>query len=272
MLSVICTHFNKTGPLLESLESIKKACADFDSELILVVSEEVAGTEKKVKKKFPDIKYFGYEENVGYSRSVNKGLKQAQGEYLLIVNSDIKLAPDAVLKMRDYIDAHQDVGLIGPKIYTPGGKPAPSPRRFYRFPWTALARRSFFGQTRWGKKALGEHLMAGYDRTKPRKVDWVLGEVIFTKAKYVDKVGLIDERFFLYFTDVDWCWRFWEAGLKVVYLPEAEARELEKMGEITKTKGRGILSIFSNLYSRIHLWEYFKFMFKHFGKPNPRKV
>jgi hypothetical protein len=113
--------------------------------------------------------------------------------------------------------------------------------------------------------------MKDYDRKKPQQVDWILGEAMFTKKEYIDKIGLIDERFFLYFTDVDWCFRFWQGGLKVIYYPEVLVEEMEGTGEITKAHGRGVFSLFTNFLSRIHFGEYIKFLIKHFGKRNPRK-
>lgn len=271
MVSIVVTNYKKLDLLLDCLESVKKACQDLKCEIIVSDSEKQSEAERKIKSHYPNIEYLGFKENIGYARAVNEGLKKAQGDYIFIINSDIKVKPDAVKKLKDYIDAHSTVGLLGPKIIAPDRKPAASPRRFYKFPWTVLARRTFFGNTSWGKKVKDRHLMKDYDRKESRQVDWILGEAMFTKKEYIEQVGLIDERFFLYFTDVDWCFRFWEKGLKVVYYPGAVVEETEETGEITKTRGRGAFSLFTNFLSRIHLTEYIKFLIKHFGKRNPRK-
>lgn len=271
MISIVVTNYKKLKLLLNCLESVEKACQDLKCEIIVSDSEKEPKAEKKIKDYHPDVKYLGFRENIGYARCVNEGLKKAQGDYIFITNSDIEVKPDAIKKLKEYIDAHSTVGLLGPKIMAPDGKPATSPRRFYKFPWTVLARRTFFGNTSWGKRVKDWHLMKEYDRKKPRQVDWILGEAMFAKKEHIDKVGLIDERLFLYFTDVDWCFRFWQKGLEVVYYPEAVVEEMEGTGEITKAHGRGILSIFTNPLSRRHITEYIRFLIKHFGKRNPRK-
>lgn len=272
MLSIIVTNYKNTEYLFDSLPSLKEASEGFEEiEIVVINSAEGEGTKDRLKQKYPEVDYRGFSDNVGFTRLVNEGLKQTEGEYIFITNSDIEVKKDALEKMRDYIEANEKVGLVGPKIETPSGDLASSPRRFYSHPWTALARRTPFGKTSLGERYLDAHLMTDYDREEPRDVDWVLGEAKFTKRKYVRKVGYIDDRFFLYFTDVDWCFRFWEEGLKVVYYPQVKVRELEEIGEITKTKGRGLFSVFTNPLTRIHFWEYLKFIFKHLGKGNPRR-
>ncbi len=256
---------------MSCLESVKKACQDLKFEIIVSDSKKEASAEKKIKSRHPDIKYLGFKKNIGYAGCINKGIKKAQGNYIFIINSDIEVEKDAIKKLKQYIDAHPKIGLLGPKIIDPDGKPAISPRRFYKFPWTILARRTFLGKTFLGKRAKSWHLMEDYDRKKICLVDWILGEAMFTKKEYIDKVGLIDKRFFLYFSDVDWCFRFWEKGLQVVYYPEALVKETEATSEATKVRGRGIFSIFTNYLTRKHVSEYIKFLLKHFGKGNPRK-
>lgn len=271
MVSVVITNYKKLDLLLGCLKSVKKACQDLKCEIIVSDSEKELQTEGKIRDCHPGVKYLGFKKNIGYARVVNEGLKIAQGDYIFIINSDIRVEAETIKKLREYINTHSKVGLLGPKIMAPDGTPATSPRRFYKFPWTVLARRTFFGNTSWGKKVKDWHLMKDYDRKKPRQVDWILGEALFTKKEHINKVGLLDERLFLYFSDIDWCFRFWEKGLEVVYYPQAAVKEIEPTGEATKARGRGIFSLFTNRLTRIHLVEYFRFLLKHFGKTNPRK-
>lgn len=272
MLSIIVTNYKDPEYLFDFLPSLEEASEEFEqTEIIVINSAEIESTEEKLKEKYPEVGYRGFSNNVGFTRLVNEGLKRTEGDYIFITNSDIKVKKDALVKMRDYLENNEKVGLVGPKINVPSGDLAASPRRFYSHPWTALARRTPFGRTKLGEKYLDAHLMTDYDREEPREVDWILGEAFFTKRGYIQKVGHLDNRFFLYFTDVDWCFRFWEKDLKVVYCPEAQVGEFEETGEITKTKGRGLFSIFTNPLTRIHAWEYLKFIFKHLSKSNPRK-
>jgi len=271
MISIVITNYKKLKLLLDCIRSVEEACRNLEYEIIISDSEKQAEAEKEIRKNFPDVRYLGFEKNIGFTRVVNEGLKKAKGDYIFVINSDIRVKSDAIKKLKDYIDKNPKIGLLGPKILTPDGGSSLSPRRFYKFPLTVLARRTPFGNTGWGRKIKDYHLMKDYGRKEPRRVDWILGEALFTKKEHINKVGILDERFFLYFSDVDWCFRFWKKRLEVVYYPEAVVEEMEEAGEITKARGRGIFSVFTSRLTKIHISEYIKFLLKYFGRKNPRK-
>jgi len=117
--------------------------------------------------------------------------------------------------------AHPDVGVIGPRLVRPDGSVDESAYRFPT-PWIPVYRRTPLGKTSFGKRALAKYLLDDFDRRSTRDMDWVLGAVLMIRREAMDKVGVLDERYFLYFEDTDWCRRFWKAGWRVVYLADAE--------------------------------------------------
>lgn len=159
-------------------------------------------------------------DNIGFAQGVNKGLAQTTGEYRLILNPDALVTPGALEKMIAYMDAHQDIGILAPRLLYYNGEHQQSYRRFYR-PFTILAQRTPLGHFSYFKRISRDFLMEDTDPSKIQTPDWVLGAVMLVRASAIEKIGRMDERFFLYFEDVDWCRRFWHNGYKVVYFPDA---------------------------------------------------
>ena len=266
-ISVIITDFKKPQMLVRSLVSVRKDCPTAE----IIVSDVAASpeTEALVRKTDKRAIYLGHVDNIGFAHAVNIGFQRATGDYLFVLNSDIEVMRGTIQAMVSYLKQHTDVGLVGPKILDPSGGLATSPRRFYRFPMTVLARRTRFGNTRWGQQFTNEHIMQDLDRDEEHAVDWILGEAMMTTRAALKRVGHMDERFFLYLEDTDWCWSFWENGLQVFYLPQAVVREIESTGEINKAYKQGITSVNSK-YTRIHIRSYWRFIRKHGFGHTPR--
>lgn len=158
------------------------------------------------------------DRNIGFARGVNEGLRQTTGEYRLILNPDALVTLGSVQKMIAYMDQHPDIGILGPQLKHFNGEHQRSYYRFYR-PITVVARRTFLGKIM--KGILDDFMMHDTDPTKIQTPDWILGAAMLVRGSALETVGLMDERFFLYFEDVDWCRRFWHNGYKVVYYPHA---------------------------------------------------
>jgi len=127
-------------------------------------------------------------------------------------------------------------------------------------PLTILARRTFFGRTKWGKKLIDIFMMHDFNHDYPREVDWILGSAMLVKRSAFEKVGSLDNRFFMYFEDVDWCRRFWQAGFKIVYLPEAKFYHYHL--RVSKRFG-GVLDLLFNRYTRVHIASAIKYYLKY---------
>ncbi len=131
-----------------------------------------------------------------------------------------------------------------------------------------IYRRTFLGKFGFAKKAIDKFLMRDFDHNKIIEADWIMGSAMMTSSEAVKKVGLMDERFFMYFEDVDWCRRFWEKGLKVVFYPYSEMYHYHGKGSASQ----GVIrSLIFNKYTRYHIASGCKYFIKYFLKKNPRR-
>jgi len=258
MLSIIITHY-KTPILLKlCLKSIKKNIGQLEHEIIVVDSETQPETQEMLKEEFPEVDLIGFKKNVGYAKIVNAGLKKAKGKFLLILNADIIVLNQAIQKMLKFLQNNPQVGLIGPQLLTFTNQIQLSCFNQPDF-WAIIGRRTFLGKLKWFRKRIEKFLIADWDRKSTRPVPWLQGSAMMTSKKAVKKVGLFDERFFMYFEDADWCQRFWQAGYQVVYF--SEAKMLHYYHRASKKWG-GFLDFFFNPYTRIHFWSALKYFAK----------
>jgi len=260
-LSIIITHHRTPELLRLCLNSLKEASQDIPCEILVLDSEAQDKTEEMIKNDFPDIEFLPFEKNTGYAKIVNVGLRQAQGEYLLVLNADILAEKDSLRKMTEYMEANPKVGLIGPQLLNFNGTAQDSYFRFYK-PLTIVYRRTFLGKTARGKKELNRFAMADFDRQSVREVDWLLGAAMMLKKAALKEVGPMDERFFLYLEDTDWCRRFWAKGWSVVYFPQARMHHYH--GRVSKKAG-GLADLLFNKYTWIHISSAIKYFWKYKG-------
>jgi len=257
-LSIIITHHKTPELLYLCLKSIKETVRNTKYEIIVVDSE----ANKEIN--LPEIKVIPFKKNLGYSKIVNTGLKKATGDYVLIINADIIVLKNAVSQMLKFMKRNPDVGAIGPQLldFTNNIQISCFSKPSLK---AVIVRRTFLGKTKWGKKILNKFTIKDWDRKSKREVDWVQGSAIMVRKKVLGKVGLLDERFFMYFEDADWCRRFWQNGYKVVYLPDAKMahyyhRASKKFG--------AVLDVFLNKYARTHIISALKYFWKYRNSHN----
>lgn len=261
-LSIIITHYKTPKLLIRCVESIIRFLKSIDYEIIVADSVGESSTQALLKKKFSSksiIIYLGFKENVGYGYLVNRGLEKAKGSLIFIMNADIFLRDEhSILVLLDYLKKHPDVGLIGGKLINPDGSIEQS---YFREPTLGaiVARRTAWRHTSWGKRALDRYEFKDYNGAKPLEVDWLMGSCLLTKREALAKVGLLDQRFFMYFEDVDWAKRFRKQEYNVIYHPQAEFTNYQK--GVSKGSG-GILDVFFNYYTRIHIKSLLKYLLK----------
>jgi len=258
-LSIIIVHYRTPELLKLCLSSIKKTVSGVDFEVIIVDSAATRQTKNAVEEKFPGALVLPYEENLGYSRGVNIGIEKARGNYFLILNPDVIATEGSVIKMLDYMKEHPDIGMLGPKMLNFNGTVQRTYFNFYK-PITIIARRTFLWRFGPFKKALKDFLMVDSDPGKIQTPDWLMGSVIMVSRGAMQKVGPMDERFFMYFEDVDWARRFWHNGYKVVYYPETIMYHYHQRESKTRL---GLLDVLLNKKTRWHVMSAAKFFWKY---------
>lgn len=265
-LSIGVTSYKNTELLRLCLEIIIKETADIECEVIHAGSAVEETTEMMLREEFPNVRSFEYRQNVGFRALVNRLIQESTGDYLLILNHDIVITPGAVQEMLVYLRAHPGVGAIGPQQRYFNGEKQFTCFRFYK-PVTILFRRTFLKHLPAGKRHLDWFLMKDKNLNKVQSVDWVLGSAVMVSREAVEKVGSMDERFFMYMEDVDWCRRFWGKGYKVVYYPKVELYHLYGKGS---AKGGFFRSLLFNRLTWAHISSAIKYFYKYAGKPSPR--
>jgi N-acetylglucosaminyl-diphospho-decaprenol L-rhamnosyltransferase len=188
-------------------------------EIIVVDNVSTDGSAEMVRAEFPDVHLIVNTENRGFPAANNQGIAVAEGRYALILNPDTEVVGDALATMVAYADAHPDVGVVGPQLLN-DDRSIQSSRR--RFPTMATA---FFEST-WLQLYAPRRMMKRYtvqDRPDDATldVDWVMGAALMARREAIEQVGPMDEGYFMYSEELDWCKRFKDAGWRVVYLPTA---------------------------------------------------
>ena len=216
-LSVIILSWNVRDLLRKCLASLP--WDDPQVEVIVVDAGSADGSAEAARQEFPRARLMAQTENLGYTRGNNLGLRAANGRYLLILNPDTEAIGDALAQMVAYMDAHPQVGVLGPRLIGADGA-TQSTRR--RFPTLATA----FLESTWLQPFAPRSLLRHYyAQDLPddaiSEVDWVMGAALLVRRQAYEQVGGFDEGFFMYSEEVDWCRRMKAAGWQVVYFPPA---------------------------------------------------
>ncbi len=266
-LSIIVTSYRKPELLELCLNSIfANLKNDLDYEVIVADSETREETRDLMREKFPEITFISNEKNVGFGVLANQGMRKARGSYYFIINHDIIIKDDAIQSLLSYLRNERNVGLVGPKLVNFDGSIQPSAFRFYKLR-TIVFRRTFLQKFAFAKRHLDWFLMKDeIAKKKILEVDWVMGSAMMVSREAVEKVGGFDEHFFLYFEDVDWCWRFWQAGYKVIYNQNVTVAHYHGKASGNKSVLEAVLL---NKFARIHIKSALYFFWKHWGEERP---
>jgi len=268
-LSIIITSYKNPAVLRLCLESLKKNVLCENFEILVLDSATEESTEILMREEFSGISFFPHSKNVGFAKLVNQGLKNAKGDFMLVLNADIVIEKRSVDILLEYLKNSPDVGVVGPKLINFDGKIQPSCFQFYT-PLVILYRRTSLGKMKFAQKKINQFLYKNRDSEQSQEVDWLMGSAMMTSKKAFSKVGLMEENFgFLYFEDVDWCRRFWENGFKVVYHPYAKMFHYHGKGSASMSAAK---AIFLNKLTREHIKSGLKYFWKYLGKPNPHKI
>lgn len=221
-VSLIVVHYRTREPLARLLESLRAANPRPLREIVIVNNSGEPLDDLARGAGWP-VRVLDPKRNLGYARGVNAGIRAASEEDLLILNPDITVEPGAVEALERAARERPRAGILAPKLLNPDGTLQLSARRFYTWRTLLLRRAPLFGLDQKSRE-IREHLMLDWDHADTRPVDWVLGAALYARRGAVRDVGLMDERYFLYFEDVDWCQRMWRHGYEVVYCAGATMR------------------------------------------------
>ncbi len=263
-LSIIILNYKSPGHLRQCLRGLQANQLPFAIEVVVVDNGSHDNSAEVTAQEFPGATYIGLPHNRGYSAGNNVGVQQATGDFLMILNPDVAVFPGAVEELVSYLEQHPRVGLVAPKLINPDGSTQLSGALFQSF-LIPLWRRSWLGNIPGPKQQLEHFFITGWDRTTSRAVGWALGACFVLRRAALKDVGFFDERFFLYFEDVDYCRRMWEKNWEVHYVAEAEMVHYLSRTSAVNPGVSGLLSY----ATRIHIRSWLQYTMKYFSKKKP---
>lgn len=223
-ISVIIVSWNVRDLLLRCLASLRDEGEDL--EIIVIDNASRDGTVAAVRAEFPAVRVIANAENRGFTGGNNQGLAVAQGDSFFLLNPDTEVRPGALRELWRYLEEHPDVGIVGPRLRYADGSTQPSRRRFPSL--ITLFTESTIVQEAWpGLPWFGRFYLADRSPDETQPVDWVVGAAMFVRRGVYEQIGGLDEGFFMYSEELDWCRRAAEAGWQVVYHPAAEVMHHE---------------------------------------------
>jgi GT2 family glycosyltransferase len=220
-LSVIIVSWNCRNHLHECLMSLRENLQD-PADIIVVDNASTDGTVEMLERHFPEVRVIQNQHNLGFAKANNIGISASRGRYLALINPDVKLLSGCLESALATVKAQPSIGVLGPAMI---GRDGTIRRSGMRFPtlWNcvcdALMLHRLFGR----RPIVGGQSMADFDWTTTRDVEVLNGWFWLIRRSALSEVGLLDERFFMYGEDMDWCKRFYDSGWRIVFAPEAAA-------------------------------------------------
>jgi len=243
-LSIVIVNYNVKYFLEQCLISVQDAIKDIESEIFVVDNNSVDDSLQMLYSRFPDIKIIANKDNVGFSKANNQAIRLAKGEYVLLLNPDTVVEHDTFAKMIAFMDEHPDAGGLGVKMLDGKGNFLPESKR--SLPTPAVSFYKIFGLSKLFPKSkkFGKYHLSYLDNDKTHEIEILSGACMLMRKEALDKVGLLDEDFFMYGEDIDLSYRIILGGYKNYYYPEA--RIIHYKGESTKKGSMNYVYMFYN--------------------------
>lgn len=243
-LSVIIVNYNVRYFLEQALLSVRKASQGLEVEVFVVDNNSVDDSVPMVREKFPEVKLIVNNDNPGFSIANNQAIHQSTGRYVLLLNPDTIVEEDTFEKCLKFMDAHPKAGGLGVRMIDGSGKFLPESKRGFPSPFVAFAK-SFGLSKVFPKSRLFNHYHLGYlDEFETNEIEVLAGAFMWMRRSVLDKVGLLDESFFMYGEDIDLSYRIIKGGYKNYYFPETSI--LHYKGESTKKGSLNYVRAFYN--------------------------
>lgn len=256
-LSVIIVNYNVKFYLEQCLRSLQKATEGIDTEIIVVDNHSHDGSPDYLRERFPHIILIENMHNVGFARANNIGIKISTGEYVLLINPDTFVAETTISETLEFMDTHPNAGALGVKMLNSDGSSAMESRRGIPTPMTSFYKMSGLCTRFPRSHRFGRYYMSYLPWDSPQKIEIISGAFCLMRRSALDRVGLLDEDFFMYGEDIDLSYRILKSGFDNWYYP---AVILHYKGESTQKSSFRYVHVF---YQAMLI--FFK---KHYGQHN----
>jgi len=235
MLSIIIVNYNAGRLLKECIDSIFEE-STMSLDIWVVDNNSHDDSAAMVESDFPEVNLIRNSENVGFAKANNMALSRIKADYALLLNPDTVIRDNAIEKVARFMDKDPEVGIAGCRVLNEDGTLQLACRRSIPTPGVAFFRLSGLSRLFPKSKMMAKYNLTYQDADAVHEVDAVSGAFLMIRRKAIDDVGALDERFFMYGEELDWCLRTKKAGWKVMYYPDAEI--IHYKGQCSKSNGR----------------------------------
>ena len=256
MLSIIIVNYNAQKLLQECLSSVYAETTQIRFDVWVVDNNSNDDSVAMVEKEFPEVKLIKNNENCGFAKANNMAMSRANSDYVLFLNPDTIICGNAIEKTVQFINENNRVGIVGCRVLNEDGTLQLACRRSIPTPSVAFYRLTGLSKLFPNSKKMAKYNLTYLDIDKPHEVDAVSGAFLMIRQEVVDEIGMLDERFFMYGEELDWCLRTKKAGWTVMYYSDADI--IHYKGECSKSNSRKAAFEF---YRSMHL-----FHKKHFAE------
>lgn len=219
-LSIVIVNYNTKDLLKQTIESVINNTKGIEYEIWVVDNSSKDGSVEMVQEEFKSVKLIASKENLGFPKGNNVAIKKATGRYILLLNSDTKVIGDNLQHCVSYMDQHEEIGALGCKVELPDGTLDHACKRGFPTPEASLYYFLKLNKIMKNKRKYGAYTAEYLGEDEVGEVDALMGAFMMIPRTVVDKVGMLDEEFFMYGEDIDWCYRIKEAGYKIMYYPK----------------------------------------------------
>ncbi len=254
-LSVIIVSYNVRYYLEQCIRSVIQASDMNETEIWVVDNASTDGSVEYLQTRYPEVHYIANKENHGFSYANNQAIRQCKGEYVLLLNPDTIVSEDTIVGCMQFLDNRPSTGAVGVRMLHADGSFAPESRRGLPTPFTSFCKMTGLGTLFPNSRIFGRYYMRYLDVEKPHPIEVISGAFCMVRHSVLDKIGLLDETFFMYGEDIDLSYRILQAGWENYYLPFSI---LHYKGESTAKSSFRYVHVFYNAM--------LIFFNKHFGR------
>lgn len=232
--------------------------------VIITDNNSSDGLRESLPETFPDVTVINTGGNMGFARGVNTGIRAVNARYYFILNPDTEfIEPHTIERLHAWMENHTRVGVCSPRLMNSDGS-----LQYSCHPFPSLLiqplRRTKAANYKWICKRIDSFLMRGIDHNQTRPVDWVMGSALFIRASALNETGFLDERFWMYYEDADWCRRFWRQGWPIYYIGDVAL--MHRHGRASARVAGTIKPLIVNRVAREHVKSWAKYFWKWRGE------
>ena len=248
-IDIAIVTYNSAQVINACLEALERHPLTGPFHTIVIDNRSRDNTVAIIREQFPQVELIENRRNVGLAAAWNQAIRQGNNSYVLLLNPDTQVSAGAIDLLAHHLDTNPTVGAVGPQLVGVDGHVQLSCREFPNL-LSIVLRGTKLDRFFPGNASLQRYLMSDWDHRQTREVDWLLGACILLRRSALDTVGMFDDGFFLYYEDIDWCFRARAAGWHIHYLPQAQI-----LHHYQRESARGLnRQLFHHLHSIVRLF------------------